>query len=91
MHEEALGEITEYHDSLFHEGIKWYGYVEEMIAYSKKYPEVVFTLTGIGEEPDDMWRDYYKNGKLHGGRANIVYPTYDESQLREPVKQENER
>lgn len=61
---------------------KWYDYEEDMLRLSEKFPNVVFTLKGIGEEHDDMWVEYFKNGKCKYSQAEIVFQKYDEKDLR---------
>jgi hypothetical protein len=64
------------------EDMKWYDYHEEMIELSLKYPEYVFTLDGQGEEPGDIWRSFYKNGKFHDWTLEYDLPNFDELQLK---------
>lgn len=52
--------------------IKWYAHEADMKVFSKKYPEVVFVLEGKGEEPGDLWKKYFKNGKMQAAYAEIV-------------------
>ena len=42
---------------------KWYDYQKNMKQLSARYPNVLFTLHGLGEEAGDEWVEYYKNGK----------------------------
>lgn len=37
-----------------------------MLRYSLEYPDVTFTLTGHGEETEDVWRKWYKDGIIVG-------------------------
>lgn len=43
--------------------IKWYAHHDDMIMLSKAFPNVVFSLYGVGEENGDEWMSYYKLGK----------------------------
>lgn len=61
---------------------KWYDWKQDMKAISIKYPEVLFTLTGEGEEPGDMWIAYFKHGKMQVCPAQITYPEFNEEELR---------
>jgi hypothetical protein len=42
----------------------------------------VFELIGEGEEAGEMWKKYFKNGKLQTCKATITFDRYDESKLR---------
>lgn len=60
-------------DTALQEELKWYDHDDEMIALSKEFPEVEFTLDGTGEESDDLWTTYYKNGKAQHAPCQFVY------------------
>lgn len=81
--EEILHEleiISEYSDQ-FLEPIKWYEHEENMLKLSRRYPDIVFKLKGIGEEFPDIWIKYFKNGKMQKCIAKIMFDDYDESKL----------
>lgn len=67
------------------ETVKWYNHSEDMIKLSKKYPDIVFSLKGDGEEQGDSWYKYFKNGKVQECRAKITYDPYDEKELKDPT------
>lgn len=79
-----LDTITGYHwDSNFElYRVEWYDHHNHMLKLSEYYPELIFTLHGEGEEVNDLWKAYYKNGKYQEARVQIVYPEYDESKLK---------
>ena len=56
------------------DAMKWYDHEEHMTEISKKYPDIVFMLHGIGEEHEDMWNEYYCAGEFERVDAEIVYP-----------------
>jgi hypothetical protein len=62
--------------------VKWYDHEENLVEFSRKYPEIVFTLSGEGEDAGDMWKKYFRNGKKQIARAVIAFNEYDESKLR---------
>lgn len=64
---------------------KWYDHRKEMTEMSKKYPKTLFTLRGSGEDygQDDMWKEYYKNGKFQYVKAVVAFKCFDETKLRE--------
>jgi hypothetical protein len=71
------------YSSLFEgESVKWYDHDEEMKAVSKKYPDLLFTLTGVGEESGDMWCKYYQAGKCQHELARIEYGKFDPAKLK---------
>ena len=61
---------------------KWYSRVNELIKFSMKYPKVVFELYGEGENPTDIWCEYYKNGKLQREVARITIDNFDPKKLK---------
>jgi hypothetical protein len=60
---------------------KWYEHTEDMCRVSKEYSNVLFILTGNGEEPEDMWVKYFMNGKVQVERAVITYGKFDPKKL----------
>ena len=65
----------------FDEQCKWYEHTEDMCRLSKEYPNVLFTLTGNGEESEDMWVKYFMNGKVQVENAVITYGKFDPKKL----------
>lgn len=61
---------------------KWYDHEEEMIEYSKKFPQLVFILDGDGEEAGDVWREFYKNGKTYRWELEVVRPNFNAKKLK---------
>ena len=41
---------------------KWYECEDDMCSISAKFPDVVFKITGEGEEWNDKWNMYFVNG-----------------------------
>lgn len=76
-------EICETADNeyLFEEESKWYDCESDMKEYSKKHPNVVFCIDGVGEEFPDIWKAYYKNGKVFITSAQIVFEEFSEDKL----------
>lgn len=82
-HEEAIGLASVYECSeLFEESIKWYTFDKDIRAYSLKHPGVLFTISGDGEESDDKWTSYIRDGKIHEVRAKVTYDEFDETKLK---------
>jgi hypothetical protein len=61
---------------------KWYEHEEDMRKLSALFPDVLFTLSGEGEESGDIWKMYVKGGKSHSVSAEIVLPEFDETKLK---------
>lgn len=56
------------------DGIKWYDHHDDMVVHSLKYPEVVFTLSGEGEESGDKWLVRYLGGQvIEEKRASSIF------------------
>lgn len=62
--------------------LKWYDHNENMIEFSKRYPDILFELEGEGEDAKDNWKAYYHNGKSQICRAKIVYDEPDINKLK---------
>lgn len=82
-HKEAISQLAGYSDC-FGDEVKWYSHVADMEEYSKKYPNMVFKLSGEGEESGDIWVEYYKNGLMQRSKAVIKLEGYDEKKLVKP-------
>lgn len=82
---EAMREIREEGFSCIGTGPwKWYEHVGDMVALSRRFPEVLFTLHGEGEESGDIWRKYFLGGKVQVARATITFDDFDPAKLEEP-------
>ena len=80
--EEKLQEISGYSIEFgWNDSCKWYDHEKHMKLLSQIYPETTFLLDGEGEESGDIWRKYFKNGKMQACKAEIVFPAFDESKL----------
>jgi len=69
-------------DGMRIDDVKWYDHVDDMRVLSKLFPDVLFLLYGEGEDSGDVWKKYFKNGKMHNCSTFITFEEYDESQLR---------
>ncbi len=52
---------------------KWYEWKEDLVEFSKNYPEAVFCLHGVGENSDDIWRAFIQNETVEMQMAAIVF------------------
>ena len=78
-HEEIL--YKRFGCNLFEEATKWYSWEQDMLEYSKEYPDVLFTLEGQGEEAEDRWAAYFKNGKWQFEKAEMQIAAFDLDKL----------
>jgi len=56
---------------------KWYSHDQDMLKLSKKFPEARFLLEGEGEEQGDVWKHYYRGGRVQRLKAIVTFPEYD--------------
>lgn len=54
----------------------------DMKQFSIKYPNILFKLIGEGESNDDIWHDYYINGKMQHCKAKIIFDDFDKDKLK---------
>jgi hypothetical protein len=60
---------------------KWYEHDEEMKPLSAKFPTVLFTLKGEGEESGDLWVKYYLAGKSQMCQGITAFEPFDKEKL----------
>lgn len=63
------------------EPCRWYLHEQNMCAFSKRFPTLVFVLEGKGDDEEDRWIKYFKDGRIQVCRAQVVYEDYDEAKL----------
>ena len=56
---------------------KWYEYESDMQDFSKKFPKILFTVDGAGENGSYIWRHYFLNGKSQRDEAQIVFEGFN--------------
>lgn len=79
-HIEGIELESGYH-GVFEEQIKWYDHEKDMRAYSRKHPDILFKISGEGEEAGDLWIEWHKDGKMQREKAVISFGEFDESKL----------
>ncbi|QAY08764.1 hypothetical protein SEA_GENIE2_106 [Streptomyces phage Genie2] len=57
--------------------MKWYDWESDMAALSRDWPNVLFAISGEGEEPGDLWKAWVRNGKVIKVQGRITYDVPD--------------
>ena|ERR1035437_5577262 len=63
------------------ESCKWYDHEKNLVDFSLKHKDVLFTLDGTGEDNDDSWILYVQSGKSQLCNGRIVYDEFDHAKL----------
>jgi hypothetical protein len=79
-YKKEIGLISDYGDP-FSEAIKWYRHEDDMRELSNKFPNTLFVLSGVGEDNDDLWKEFYLGGKMQKCKAIITYEPFDKTKL----------
>lgn len=77
-------ELEDFHESGINGYTKWYEHDQDMLRLSRTFPEVLFVLSGEGEEPGDLWKCYYLGGRVQEATARVEYPPSDPDKLMDP-------
>lgn len=62
--------------------VKWYDHENDMKQFSLDHPDILFTLRGYGEENEDIWIKFFKNGKMQEAKARIEFDSFDDRKLK---------
>ena len=65
----------------FSSSCQWYEHECDLTQYSMQNQNILFILKGQGEDTEDIWVKYFKNGKKQVCRAKIIYDAFDESKM----------
>ena len=60
---------------------KWYDQDIDMYRISMKYPGILFCVHGNGDDADDVWDEYWQDGRMQ--HCHMKIPPYDKEQMRE--------
>jgi len=63
------------------DSVKWYSCDEDIAELSKHFPGVLFELSGDGEENNDTWSLWARDGRSYKEFVEVVYPVFDEAKL----------
>lgn len=74
--------LSDHYEDYLEEEMKWYDYQKHMIELSNLFPDIVFELSGEGEESEDIWKEYFKSGKSQRCEAIITFDKFDETKLK---------
>ena len=64
---------------------KWYECEEDMKLLSLRFPTLLFTLIGHGEDSEDIWVAYFMDGREQFAMAQIVYEEFSKRKLGERI------
>lgn len=62
-------------------GVKWYDCFDDVLEVSKKFPDDLIIVEGVGEEFPDVWKAYFKNGKHYVEQATISFKAFEADKL----------
>ena len=74
---EKLDVFESYDPPMWYGNAKWYDSDEDMLRLSCRFPDVLFTLSGEGEERDDEWYAYYLNGRMQQAAVTKHWNDFD--------------
>ncbi len=83
-----LSKLNENNNGFYYndeEYVKWYKYQKDMLGLSRQFPDVLITVNGEGEDRDDLWIQYFKNGKCTKPSQAIItikYEMFNENNLK---------
>lgn len=60
---------------------QWRDHEADMRKLSAAAPGFLFILSGEGEEAGDLWKKYFKGGRMQEARARVEFDEFDESKL----------
>ena len=60
----------------------WNGHDEDLLWTSLKHPSVLFTLEVYGNNKNDIYKKYYKDGKMQVTKAAITFEPFNEAELK---------
>lgn len=69
-------------ENSYNDTTKWYSHHDDLIKLSEKYPLVLITLEGEGEESGDLWKAYYLAGKYQHTKAKITFESFSKNKLK---------
>lgn len=62
--------------------LSWYDHEEDMVKLSQQFPDILFILSGNGENAEDLWKKYFFGGLVQRAPAQITYEELNKNKLR---------
>ena len=56
--------------------VKWYSYDTDIRELSLRYPDITFRVNGDGEDPSDLWKEFWRAGNRF--REQVHFARYEE-------------
>lgn len=69
--------MTNYATGQWSGNLKWYDWREDVAAVSAKFPDITIWVEGHGEDNEDVWKAYFKDGKGMFAKAELVFGDYE--------------
>ena len=85
--EEMLGIFD--HEGNATDWYKWYEYRKDMIAISRRYPDLIFCLEGEGEDREDNWIEFFQDGSFKRLEPEILWPRFYDIEWEVPPDEES--
>lgn len=80
--------VAEFNGVDIGESSKWYDCEKDMkeLSSREEYKDILFILEGEGEDSDDVWTAYFKNGQMRKIYIEMKMPEFDENtfDIKEP-------
>ena len=64
------------------DSVTWYEFDEDMKAFSRRYPDILFCLYVEGPSIDDRYKHYFLDGKHQECPGHIVFKPFDPDKLK---------
>lgn len=65
----------------------WYDHTKDVLNLSKKFPEVLFTLSiQAREDTFEIWNEYFLNGKYQIQKAVVTIPSINEHEWKASIR-----
>jgi hypothetical protein len=71
-YQEPIKDILDWYNEAFVGEDTWYEHENDMLEISKNFPNILFKLEGDGQDREDIWVKYFKNGQVKTAKILIV-------------------